>query len=144
MVSVVKFEPTHMEELMKLKISPLFKASMNKERMEIIAAKPHNFTALSDKGEVLACIGLSIYWADRAEAWAIFNPDCKKYFLGIHHAVKRFLANSPVKRVEAAVDVNFKEGHRWAKSLGFKLEAEHMTSFWPDGTACSLYSKVRA
>ena len=40
------------------------------------------------------------------------------------------------------VDVDFPEAHRWAKMLGFKMEAERMEAYAPDGRACSLYARI--
>lgn len=114
------------------------------ESNKVALAAAQSFTAIADDGKILFCAGLVEYWAGRAEAWAIFDKKiCKPYFLQIHHAVKRFLNISSTRRIEAAVDIGFKEGHRWALALGFKLDAPLLVAYRPDGGDCSLYSRVK-
>lgn len=100
------------------------------------------FTGFGD-GKPVICAGLAEYWTNRAEAWAIVDRNSLPYFTQIHYAVKKFLEICPIRRIEAAVDVNFKAGHRWVKLLGFTLEAPVVRKYLPNGTDCSLYAKVR-
>ena len=40
------------------------------------------------------------------------------------------------------VDCEFEQGHRWAKMLGFTMEAERMRAYRPDGGDVALYARV--
>ena len=78
-------------------------------------------------------------------AWAyISNAAAKERFLSVHRAVSRFLDMCYLQRIEMTVDCEFEEGHRWARMLGFNMEAERMVAYRPDGGDCSLYARVRA
>jgi hypothetical protein len=46
------------------------------------------------------------------------------------------------KRIEAFVDANFAEGHRWIQMLGFVREG-YMRSFSPNGNDAVLYARIR-
>jgi len=56
--------------------------------------------------------------------------------------VKRFLDGCYLHRIEMTVDCDFPQGHRWAKMLGFTMEAERMRGYRPDGGDCALYARL--
>lgn len=76
----------------------------------------------------------------RAIAWAIFSHEDRKYFLSVYRVVKKFLTEAPYERIECTVDLNFQAAHRYAESLGFKLEAPRMAHFFAPEHDASLYS----
>jgi ribosomal protein S18 acetylase RimI-like enzyme len=92
---------------------------------------------------VLGCAGISPMWRGRGLAWAYISSDAGEHFMFIHRATARFLDAQTDRRIEMAVDVDFKEGHRWAQMLGFKLEAERMRGYLPSGGDCSLYARTQ-
>ena len=102
----------------------------------------HAFTVMDDD-RVLACGGVTDYWPGRGECWATFTKDVKKEFVLITRAAKTVIDSYPGRRVEASVRCDFEEGHRWIRLLGFKLEAERLEKYLPDGSDVSLYSKVK-
>lgn len=141
-ISVVSFKPEDGFQLvMETTELSYLKPFVTKERLAAMAKSP-SFTVTNELGRILACIGVMEHWAGRAEAWAIFHPDCRQYFLAIHHAVRRFLKITPLKRIEAVVTVGFEEGHRWAQSLGFEMEARCLKAYLPDGNDVSLYARI--
>lgn len=99
------------------------------------------FTALAD-GKVVAIGGVEPIWQDRALAFMFVSEDAGKHFRSIHKAVKRFLDEAPFKRIEANIDIGFKEGARWMKLLGFELEG-YMRAYRPDGADMLLYARVK-
>ena len=110
-----------------------------------------DFTELSDKGlawtaehegVVLAVAGVEPQWENRATAFALLSDDSGPHFPAIHSAVVEFLDNAPYRRIEATVDVGFKQGHRWIKMLGFELEG-YMKAYRPDGADMLLYARVK-
>lgn len=142
MISVVKFKAEHLFRLKEAGAVDYLDEYVNPESCKALENAAYSYTALSETGEVLGAYGLNHLWKDRAEAWAFFNLNCKKNFLGIHNAVSRFLEVCPYRRVEAIVDYNFKAGHRWVKTLGFELEAPLMKNYLMDGRDASLYARV--
>jgi hypothetical protein len=92
----------------------------------------------------LVCFGMIPLWENRAYAWAMLDESAKHYLTKITKVVGRALDyhSKEVKRIEAAVDCEFKEGHRWLKMLGFTLECDRMKAYRPDGKDAALYAKV--
>ena len=110
-----------------------------------------DFTELAEKGLVwtvehdgviLGIGGLEPQWENRATVFALLSDDSGPHFKAIHSAVVEFLDNAPYRRIEATVDVGFKQGHRWVKMLGFELEG-YMRAYRPDGADMLLYARVK-
>ena len=101
-------------------------------------------STLMDDGEPIACVGPAVYWENRALVWSFLSARVtRQNFLDVHSMAKAYLAGLPFRRLETAIDVGFEAGHRWARVLGFRLEAARMEAFQVDGRDCALYAKVR-
>jgi hypothetical protein len=104
----------------------------------------NNLTFSVVRGDrIFLCGGVIQYWPGRGEVWAIFDKEIKGDFFRLHKIALRFLDVLPMKRIEAVVNVDFKQGHRWAKLLGFKLDSERLKHYFSDGADAALYSRVR-
>lgn len=110
-----------------------------------------DFTELAEKGLVwtaehdgviLGIGGVEPQWENRATAFALLSDDSGPHFPAIHSAVVEFLDNALYRRIEATVDVGFKQGHRWIKMLGFELEG-YMRAYRPDGADMLLYARIK-
>lgn len=99
------------------------------------------YTALVD-GKAVASAGLIHQWEDRELAWAFVSNLGAANFRTLHRYIKKGLDDRPVKRIEMTVDCDFPQAHRWAKMLGFKLEAERMVAYAPGGRDMALYARV--
>ena len=93
-------------------------------------------------GVILGIGGLEPQWENRATVFALLSDDSGPHFKAIHSAVVEFLDNAPYRRIEATVDVGFKQGHRWVKMLGFELEG-YMRAYRPDGADMLLYARIK-
>jgi hypothetical protein len=103
----------------------------------------HAFTVMVDDKPV-ACGGVLDHWQGRHEVWAYIAGNVgPRVFLQIHHAVKRFFDAHSGRRIEAYVDCQFPEGHRWAQALGFELETERLRGYWPNGRDAACYVRVK-
>ena len=91
---------------------------------------------------IIGCAGIVMIGL-HGTAWAMLAHDAGRFFIAIHRAVKRGLDSCPARRIEMHVDVNFEEGHRWARLLGFQQEAPRLRAWLPDGGDVSLYARVR-
>lgn len=101
-------------------------------------------TTLMEDGTPILCGGPMVFWHNRALMWSFISTKVSRdKFLRVHKRVKNYLDSLPFARLEATVDVDFKAGHRWMKSLGFKMEAARMVGYDFDGRDCALYAKVR-
>lgn len=93
--------------------------------------------------QILLCAGVHEYWKDRGELWAMFDANCKRHFVGLVGAIRRFMDVCPLRRLEAVVDHGFEPGHRLVRALGMKLECETMEAYRHNGINSSLYARVR-
>ncbi len=103
--------------------------------------KQSSFTAFID-GRPVGAAGVLPQWEHRSVAWAYLTKVTPHQFIAIHKAVKFFLDGCDIPRLEITVDCDFTAGHRWAKMLGFTMEAERMIKYAPDGRDCALYARV--
>lgn len=138
---VVPYQATHMKALVAQRAQQYLGAYMTPEYCASLESTLA-FAAIED-GTVLGCGGLMEMWAHRALVWSFVGANAGKHFTKIHRAVKEFIDNAPYRRIEAEVDVDFAPGHRWARMLGFTLEAERMKCFRVDGGDSALYAKVK-
>jgi hypothetical protein len=140
-MEIIKFIPQHLDLLM---LQPAQKDMQhlfaNPEYGQSLA-EGTSFTA-TDGEVVYACGGVVEMWQGRALAWILLSEFSTRHFVKIHRTVKRFFEIAPYHRIEAAVDVGFKEGERWAKMLGFQYEGT-MKGYTPDKRDCDLYAIVR-
>ena len=93
-------------------------------------------------GKILAISGVIPIWEGRASAWAFISEDAGEHMYHVHKAVRSFLRKSYFTRIEATVDLEFAEGVRWMKMLGFELEG-YMKAYKPDGSDALLFARVR-
>jgi RimJ/RimL family protein N-acetyltransferase len=110
-----------------------------------------DFTELANQGlawtiehddDVIAFVGFEPQWQNRATAFALLSESAGAHLPAIHKFALRLLESVPYRRIEATVDVGFKQGHRWVKMLGFEIEG-YMRAYRPDGADMLLYARVR-
>jgi hypothetical protein len=94
-------------------------------------------------GRPICCGGVIEQRPDYGILWSFVGSDVTPYdFRTLHHLVSLFIADLPYRRLEMHVDTNFRNGHRWAKALGFTCEAYRMRGFLLNGGDASLYARV--
>jgi len=144
MIQVVPYKAAHFESLTAQEGQAYLRAEFTMEQAAALEGTANAFTALDESGAVLCSAGVVEYWPNRAEAWAFVSPLAKKEGFAVTRAVRRFLHITPIRRVEAAVDINFVEGVRWVNALGFSLASPWpMKAYKPDGADCWLYARVK-
>jgi RimJ/RimL family protein N-acetyltransferase len=140
-MDVVPFETVHLETIMLQPAQQHFFSYFNSEYAEALKLSGPAFTGIHE-GCILGCAGLVKQWENRAIAWALLSSDIGNEFVRIHRAVDRFLNLTDFDRVEAHVDADFEQGHRWIKMLGFKEEG-YMKRFNPNGGDAVLYARLK-
>ena len=77
--------------------------------------------------------------------WCFFGKIEAKDFIQIHNLIRSFTKTFILdyKRLEMYVNCDFENGHRWAKALGFTVEAPKMRNFALDGHDQTMYSLIR-
>ena len=99
------------------------------------------YTAQLSCGEVIACAGLVEQWPGCLRAYAFLGENAGRSMIALTRGVKKFLADNPARRVEAAVECTFTEGIRWVNMLGFHYEG-HMRAYW-NGRDAYLFARVK-
>lgn len=110
------------------------------------------FLCKSGHAEVLTLDGKIIYLAGVARvrpftgcAWAFFTPAASRHMASIAIETRRALNALPFRRVEYFIrrDAGLEASERYARALGFQLEAERMRKWHPDGSDYALYARIR-
>lgn len=140
-VTVEKLKADHLRALITRGGVSYIK-TIDPNQADFLESRPYAHTVVVD-GKIVACGGVTEYWPGRGEAWAVLDPECRREFILIHKVVGRYFQLCSIRRIEAAVDVDFTPGHRWIRALGFQLEAKRLRAFLPDGKDASFYSLVR-
>lgn len=140
-MKVVKYKTEHMKQLTEQDATAWMATYFTDEQAESLEVH-ESYTGFID-GKVVACAGIVEFWKGRGEVWAILDKCCSEHFLLIHREVERFLDFCKTTRIEANVDFNFPQAHRWCRLLGFDLEAAHMPKYFPDGRDGSRYVRIR-
>jgi len=141
----VRMEKFKAEDIASLAQTPgnEYLKSFTPGSLRALERSPYAHTVFADDGTVLLCGGVTPYWEGRAESWAMLNRNRRADFIGLHRVALRFLEKCPVRRIEASVECDSENGHRWCKALGFKLEAERLKGFLPGGKDAALYARVK-
>jgi len=82
---------------------------------------------------VVACAGIVELWPGRSQVWSLLSKEMPQYKKSVHRAVKAFLVNYHVRRLECVVDPRSQAAIRWAKKLGFTKEEGVMEKYTPHG-----------
>lgn len=90
----------------------------------------------------IACFGWVPIYVTRASVWAFISATSGPHFVGMTRIAKRLIDGLAFKRLEMEVDCEFEQGHRWAKMLGFTLEAERLRGFRLDGGDSAVYARI--
>jgi RimJ/RimL family protein N-acetyltransferase len=140
-MDVVPFEASHIKSIMLQPQQQQFFQYFNPDYAEALKESGPAFTGICD-GRILGCAGVVKQWENRAIAWALLSGDLGNEFVRIHRAVKRFLDMTEFNRIEAHVEANFEQGHRWIQMLGFTQEG-YMKEFNPNGGDACLYARLK-
>jgi hypothetical protein len=115
---------------------------MSAEQMRAFESLESWTTRIDDR--VLLIGGLVPLWEGRAMLWSYVSKEAGAHFLLLTKGVRRFIDASTYKRIEMYVDMEFTQGHRWAKVLGFTNETpDGMKAFFPNGHDAALYARAR-
>lgn len=144
MISVIDFKADHMEYLLKTGIADHQLGPFLKPEQGVALEKVGGSYTVMEDSKPVAIGGVLKYWDTRGEAWLLVGKPSTHGFPIIFKKIRNFLKDTPIKRVEMVVAHDWKNGHRWARLLGFKKEADTLASYLPDGRDVSLYSMVRS
>lgn len=142
-MEIVPFKAEHLTRLKAQPSQEGLLSTVTPENAESIELAPGIAYSAIEGDKVLAIAGILEYGDGRGLSWAYLSSDMGNKFVGITRAVKRALEITTCRRVELAADCDFPAAHKWARLLGFTLEAPRMKKYTADGRDCSLYAMVK-
>lgn len=92
-------------------------------------------------GDPIVCAGLIQYWPGRSQAWAYMGKNAGRHMTWVTNRVMEHLAKVQ-GRIEMTVRMDFEPGQRWARMLGFEVEAPCMAHFGPEGENHIGYARI--
>ena len=141
-MDVIPFLPSHLHALILQDSQAWMEPMMRAGYADEVAHHGPCFT-LTDGVTVYACAGIIHVWDGRAQAWALISKSAGQCMVRLYRAIRQFLDDCTIRRIEATVDAGFMPGHRMLLMLGFKREtSEPMRAYLPDGRNCHLYARV--
>lgn len=143
-MSTLTVEPFKAEHVDEMVVQDAQRADWQGVTQDMLRAfeQTDAWTARVD-GEVVLVGGLVELWAGRAALWSYVAAGAGPHMVLLTKGVRRFIDGSAHRRIEMYVDAGFAAAHRWARALGFQMEAEHMAAFFPDGRGAALYGRIR-
>lgn len=102
----------------------------------------NSFTCV-ENDKLLACFGWIPIYSTRGSIWALISATSGPHFVGMTRIAKRLIDGLAFRRLEMEVDCEFEQGHRWARMLGFELEAKRLRGFRMDGGDSAVYARIR-
>ena len=123
MIKVEKFQRKHLKGFECESIVPDLELSMVENMLD-----PHkDIVTLIYKNEAICFAGINHLRIGVCEAWVIRSPKINKckfeFFKTIKGLINFVIESMGVHRVEIAIENTWEKGHKWAKTLGFKLES---------------------
>jgi hypothetical protein len=139
---IVPFKAQHMVDF-EVQSMQAAEASILTQQ-EAMALENTTAYSLFEEGRILACFGMIEVWAGRSIGWSYVSQHIGRRYVKLHRAALRVIDMCEWRRLETYVDVDFAEGHRWARMLGFQLEIDRMRNFRPYGMGDSaMYVRIR-
>lgn len=87
--------------------------------------------------------GVIEIWPGRGIAWSVLSREAGPYMLQLTRKVRQAVDLHPCRRIEMTVLYDHGEGHKWARLLGFQIEAERMRAYTINGDDVALYARVK-
>ncbi len=143
MINVKTFKSEHLLSMNFQDNQQHLMTYITKESAKTIEAAPGQAYTICDDDEILAVAGVMDIGEGRGYAWSFIAKEVGVRMVQVTRVVKRYLKIAPFRRVEMAVDCEFSAAHRWARMLGFTMEAERMRAYAVDGRDCALYAMVK-
>lgn len=139
----MRFEPYAPEHLERLDLQPAQRAHASNFAEHALGLDTLPAMTIFDGDEPVACVGAFEIWPGRAIVWSYLSATAGRRMLPLTRAVRALLDHYGCRRMECEVATEFAAGHRWARLLGFEVEAERLRKYFPHGGDCTLYARIR-
>ena len=142
MIRVEAYRPEHLGRLAasgaQAHLRPLVEDAAYAEGL---AACGPGYAALDEADRVLCVAGLHVPWEGRAVTHALLSGDCGRSLGAIIGHIRRYLDAAPYARIEAHVQTDREECHRFACLLGFARECTMRRFLGADDF--DLYARIK-
>jgi len=143
-IKLVPFEAWHMDALENTDaVDGFSKGVVTDKNATRLLETQDCWTLFDNGGEVIACGGFLKQWERRYIGWMFVTQRSSKYMIRLTRILKIFIPD--VKgRIDITVRADFKEGHRWAKMLGFEIENKPgiLKQYGPEGEDHIAYVRI--
>lgn len=143
-MNIVPFVPQHLDDIsLQPGQSEMAQFIGSPGYGEMLADLPGSYS-LFKNGTFLGCGGLAPQAQGKALAWCLIGTKLEGVdMIPATKIVRRQIAASGFRRIEAIVKEGFDQGFRWIKLLGFKCETpDGMLNWFEDGTRGYLFARV--
>ena len=128
---VIKFQKGHLDFF---EPRDVFDSEIDKERMKTLESNTFAYSVIS-KDKVIAIFGGKELWSGVGNIWAITSDDISGSEMFFHKTCLKILKSHAeilkLHRVQCTVKVNYNQGIKWIKSIGFSEESI-MRKYGPD------------
>ncbi|MEL6278483.1 MAG: hypothetical protein AAFR28_06310 [Pseudomonadota bacterium] len=138
-LEIVPLEAAHFEQMGKL--NDIHALSDKHEDFEMLVSA--GGWACLEVGKPIGAGGIVPLSEWRGHGWVLFTRRWWKNARLITSVVRNSLQTSPLDRVETVVKADQSAAHRWARTLGMRLECPRMDA-WADGEPYSLYAYTKS
>jgi len=139
------YQPCALEHIAKIKPQPgeeVDKAHFMTDEFNHVLKKGMS-VSFWDGEDCVGAGGVAPIYAHRAMAWAFLGANSGPYMHQITRKARQLFELYPAKRIEMLVDYKFDAGHRWAKVLGFEVEAARMRMSGIYGDDETMYVRIK-
>lgn len=95
--------------------------------------------------QVVGCAGVILLGWNRGEAWTLFSSLLYRYKLTVIKSIRTYLERiaraHKLKRIQAQVRSDFREGMRFMEFMGFESEGV-LKAFGPRGEDIIMYARI--
>lgn len=141
-MSVVPFRKEHFFAIQPQRAQSHVPASVDESVLDALEKNGASFTCIVD-GEPVMCFGWSPIYPTRAAIWGYLSKDAGRHMVRLTRIGRDLAHNLNFKRLEIEVDYGFREGYRWARLMGFKLEVPRLEAYNAQGGATALYVRLK-
>lgn len=139
---VEPFEAGHLDHLRLQEAQAFLRSVMGPDYGSMLQRDSRAFSGFWDD-RLIGCAGVTPLWPGVETAWTLLGNTGMAAFICAHRAVKAFLDQRMVARIETMVDCDHVQGHRWARMLGFVCEAPCLVGRSSDGRDMAMYARIR-
>ncbi len=136
---VVPFKAEHFKKI-DLQDAQAKMRSVFDDNMLLAVEMMHSFSVLLND-EVIAIFGACEKNNGDGIVWVMLSKKACKHMIALTRLGLRFLRTLNFSRIEADVDCEFTQGHRWAQLAGFVLEKESVRAYRHDGGLSAIYAR---